>query len=211
MIVRTWETRKWQNETTHERISRVLCDGEQPRLYDPLNVIERVLILTPVIRFTDALILSLIASYTRNTRSSLVGGTISRKYRARYNNTVRDERSRDQLSILCLRAGTKETDIYVYIYIRTSCNTERERGGGRTRKKEMAGNGERKASGWNTEWPPSVSIQAFTRHPPLHPPLLASLFQLLVCSSFSLCSHRQRWCTNAKKKGKKRKRKKVFS
>lgn len=110
---------KMANETTHERISRVLCDGEQPRLHDPLNVIERVLILTPVIRFTDALILSLIASYTRNTRSSLVGGTISRKYRARYNNTVRDERSRDQLSILCLRAGTKETDIYVYIYIYT--------------------------------------------------------------------------------------------
>lgn len=101
--------------------------------------------------------------------------------------------------------------IYMYIYIRTSCNTERERErGGRTRKKEMAGNGERKASGWNTEWPPSVSIQAFTRHPPLHPPLLASLFQLLVCSSFSLCSHRQRWCINAKKKGKKEKKKGIF-
>lgn len=55
LIVPTWETRKWQMKHPRNDFTRPMpCKAAS---HDPLNVIERVLILTGVTRFIDALIL----------------------------------------------------------------------------------------------------------------------------------------------------------
>lgn len=55
-------------------------------------------------------------------------------------------------------------------------------------RRKNGGNRERKATGWNREWPRSVSIQAFASIPriPLHPPsAVTTPLPASGCSSFS--------------------------